>query len=280
MTIAGYIYLITNTVNGKKYVGCTSWTVQSRWKRHITAAKTGSEQLIHKAIRKYGQDSFSVECLETVPGTREDLLLAERIHVESLGCLVPLGYNLTPGGVGVDHSLPEFRERYLKAMSKVHADPIWQESVAEANRQKARDPLFQETMLKAMRKMHADPEYVRTRAESAQRMSADPEWQSAHAKRNVDRAKDPKWKAAHSEAMRSRAKDPEWRQKNLVAMQKLAKDPKWLAKVRENGKKSGATNTAKALARDAQVTHEERERRVKNRAYHAAWTARKKMKNA
>ena len=34
----GYIYCITNTVNGKQYIGQTKRTVEERWKQHICNA--------------------------------------------------------------------------------------------------------------------------------------------------------------------------------------------------------------------------------------------------
>jgi group I intron endonuclease len=280
MSFVGHVYLITNKVNLKQYVGCTLWSVQRRWKRHLTMAKTGSQQLIHKAIRKYGGDGFFVETLEYVSGTKSDLLVAEKRHVQLRNSLVPNGYNLTPGGSGVDHNTPEFRKVYLEAMAKVHSDPEWQEAVADANRKKSQDPKFQETMLAAMHKMHADPEYIQIRAEAARKMAENPEWQMAHAERNRQKSLDPEWQEAHGSAMRERAKDPEWRRKNAAAMKKLAKDPSWLAKVRVNGRKAGDKATAKALLRDQQVCPKERERRIKNRAYHAQWVTKKRIENA
>ena len=31
----GYIYKITNNINGKVYIGKTDFTVESRWKNHL-----------------------------------------------------------------------------------------------------------------------------------------------------------------------------------------------------------------------------------------------------
>jgi len=56
----GYVYLVTNTVNGKKYVGCTRVTVSRRWIQHRSAAKNGSPFALHQAIRKYGFNKFQM----------------------------------------------------------------------------------------------------------------------------------------------------------------------------------------------------------------------------
>lgn len=57
------IYLITNKVNSKKYIGFTSRKLQARWKQHISSSKNNSKFLIHKAIRKYGISNFEIEII-------------------------------------------------------------------------------------------------------------------------------------------------------------------------------------------------------------------------
>ena len=44
----GFIYLITNNVNGKQYVGQTIQTIQKRWNSHV--GKYGKRQMEDKAI--------------------------------------------------------------------------------------------------------------------------------------------------------------------------------------------------------------------------------------
>ena len=55
------IYLITNTVNGKKYVGQTARPLGQRIREH-----TISEYPIGCAMRKYGRENFTVEILAEV----------------------------------------------------------------------------------------------------------------------------------------------------------------------------------------------------------------------
>lgn len=54
----GYVYLTTNTLNGKRYIG------QHKCKKFDTRYK-GSGMIIRRAIEKYGRDAFSVIILET-----------------------------------------------------------------------------------------------------------------------------------------------------------------------------------------------------------------------
>lgn len=96
-----YIYLITNLVNGKAYVGQTRRSVDKRWKEHLKARSAGA---LSFALRKYGPDAFKIDVLEECYSKK---LLNEREvrWIEYLGTMVPNGYNLTTGGdVGWDVS--------------------------------------------------------------------------------------------------------------------------------------------------------------------------------
>lgn len=56
----GSIYLITNKINDKKYVGLTTRSIEIRWKEHCRH----SSQRIDEAIQEYGQDNFTIEKIE------------------------------------------------------------------------------------------------------------------------------------------------------------------------------------------------------------------------
>ena len=49
----GVVYLIWNTVNGKRYVGQTVQPLKTRFNQH-----SHTETVIGKAIRKYGKENF------------------------------------------------------------------------------------------------------------------------------------------------------------------------------------------------------------------------------
>lgn len=95
----GWIYLITNTVTGHRYVGQTSRTVTARWKQHVSDAlhKPNKMTLMGRAIRKYGAESFSVE---TIGQFTNCLGEAEKLFIAELNTFAPNGYNLTQGGDG------------------------------------------------------------------------------------------------------------------------------------------------------------------------------------
>jgi group I intron endonuclease len=95
------VYLATNTINGKQYVGQTSHTLEQRWKEHIKWSRYCSDRLgvVHKAIIKYGAQSFSLEVLHTCE-TKEEMDFVEMFYISLLNAKVPNGYNLTEGGEG------------------------------------------------------------------------------------------------------------------------------------------------------------------------------------
>ncbi len=62
----GFIYKITNKINGDLYIGQTKSTIEKRFKQHIKASKKNSNNHFHNAINKYGADNFIVEEIESV----------------------------------------------------------------------------------------------------------------------------------------------------------------------------------------------------------------------
>ena len=99
----GEIYLITNKLNNKKYVGQTIFTTEQRWEGHLKDLyRNRSNSILHKAIKKYGRDSFDVRpIIVNVP--EADLDRLETIWIKRLNTLIPNGYNMTAGGGGIRH---------------------------------------------------------------------------------------------------------------------------------------------------------------------------------
>jgi len=93
------VYIISNLINDKVYIGQHQGTeLVRRWKQHIKAAQAGSGLVFHRAIRKYGIDSFSVAQLSTV-SSKIDLDEQEIFFIQKYQSANPLyGYNMTHGG--------------------------------------------------------------------------------------------------------------------------------------------------------------------------------------
>lgn len=89
------VYLITNNINGKQYVGQTSRELSVRIDEHFR--DKDSKLPLHKAIRKYGQSNFTVTVLKRCKSEQE-LDKTEGMFIKKLNTTTPNGYNLTPGG--------------------------------------------------------------------------------------------------------------------------------------------------------------------------------------
>ncbi|MGA7647890.1 MAG: GIY-YIG nuclease family protein, partial [Terriglobales bacterium] len=93
-----FIYLITNLVNGKYYVGQTARSVQERFGGHCLHSRQGSVMRIHAAMRKYGTSNFIVEQLACAEEQKQTDLL-ERLWIAALDSRnFSVGYNASPGG--------------------------------------------------------------------------------------------------------------------------------------------------------------------------------------
>ena len=101
------IYLLTNTINQKQYVGFTSKTLSERCDKHINSARNGSKYYIHNSIRKYGWAVFTSKILYMSKDARHCKNEAEVALIASYNTFIGRGYNLTAGGdgcVGYKHS--------------------------------------------------------------------------------------------------------------------------------------------------------------------------------
>lgn len=110
------IYLITNIVNGKRYVG-KSLHLRDRLYRHIL--KGESDKVLYKAFNKYGIDNFRISILYQDENASEKYLFQlETKYIEELGTYAK-EYNMTKGGEGIsgykysDEEKEKMRERYL-----------------------------------------------------------------------------------------------------------------------------------------------------------------------
>ena len=100
-----YIYVITNDINNKKYVGKTSLTIKERFAEHLRDCRKTTEEKrpLYDAINKYGAEHFHIEEIEK---TIDDITASERenYYINKLRTYVGFddcqGYNATYGGDG------------------------------------------------------------------------------------------------------------------------------------------------------------------------------------
>ena len=122
----GELYLITNLINDKQYIGQAqkyigknnqTWGTEGRWKSHIREAKNLYDKnnciLLNNSINKYGIDKFKVEkicdCLLT------DIDELEQLFIVKYNTLHPNGFNLKTGGAkGKDSDITREKKSLAK----------------------------------------------------------------------------------------------------------------------------------------------------------------------
>lgn len=102
----GFIYIIRNTVNSKVYIGQTRNSIDQRWKEHLRHAQYG-DQIINRAMKKYGIDKFYIETLKIC--SIEDLDEREMYYIDLYDSTdKSIGYNVSIGG-----NTPRFKRKPL-----------------------------------------------------------------------------------------------------------------------------------------------------------------------
>ncbi len=110
------IYLITNLLNYKKYVGITKFSLEERFSQH-----TKKGFLLTESIQKYGEQKFSIELIEEVESSERAYEL-EIFYIKEYNTKAPNGYNLTDGGDGVFGWQPtnEYRQECSERVKQLH----------------------------------------------------------------------------------------------------------------------------------------------------------------
>lgn len=93
------IYVATNKVNGKQYVGFDSkWPRRQRY--HLLNAKNNPKQAFGRALAKHGSDNFVWEILYQSRDSQYTLSVMESHFIAENQSFLPRGYNMTVGGEG------------------------------------------------------------------------------------------------------------------------------------------------------------------------------------
>lgn len=137
----GIIYLVTNKVNGKIYIGQTIMGIYVRWRHHITRAMRHpivSNTPLHCAIRKYGADSFDIE----IVGYADDMHALDNLERMMISILKSnrsgIGYNCNGGGAAGKRPTAEHIEKVANALRGKPRDRAVMERLWACNRGKKR----------------------------------------------------------------------------------------------------------------------------------------------
>lgn len=120
---SGSIYLISNDINDKKYVGQTTRSIERRFNEHCWCS--GCRKL-HNAILKYGKEHFTIKPLK-VFSCSSQLILEEQLNKWETFYIkyydtVNTGYNLSNGG---DHyKMSEETKHRLSKSKQASKKPV------------------------------------------------------------------------------------------------------------------------------------------------------------
>lgn len=212
------IYKITNTINGKHYIG-----------KHITTdlndGYMGSGTLITKAIKKYGKENFVKEVL-SFHENDHDLNLAEERAVDIYN---KNSYNLQPGGKGgwqYVNSNNLGNTDHLKIVKSDTMKQYWTEERRQVKAESMREYNKihgTERYTQAMKKRHSDPKLKELFASKMLEVNAREDKRKAASDKIKEKWKDPSFidkmsKRTHgsnSDSMKEKWKDPIFRQMML-----------------------------------------------------------------
>jgi group I intron endonuclease len=126
------LYQITNTINGKSYIGITKLSIHERWNVHVSNSRK-PKYPIHHAIAKYGHEVFIIKLLEESEDRNLISSLEESTIRQLKTHITQQGYNIAKGGFGGDLGLvvnhkrketiknlsPEKKQEWTKNLSMV-----------------------------------------------------------------------------------------------------------------------------------------------------------------
>jgi group I intron endonuclease len=183
-----FIYIITNNINKKVYIGQAK-NVKRRWTTHLYYAKTNrGNSIIHKAIRSYGAENFKYIVLEIVSDKKE-ANEKEIYYIEKYKSTCPEnGYNITKGGLG---HVGVFGERH-PMFGKKRPDLV------ELNKKRTGIPLSENHIKKITKKGQKHSEQAKIKMSEGKKKS----WAS-------DTYKDVDWVAAKKKQFETNPKNGE-----------------------------------------------------------------------
>ena len=257
--MASGVYKITNTTNGKVYVG-SAVNFDTRWKEHIRELRKGTHHssALQNAWNKYGEDNFQFSIIEECERTRKVLLGREQYWMDTLDS-VANGYNIakTAGSqLGMKQSPEAIAARVEKntgkkrtaetraLMSEVQSNrsPEWCANIAKAHIGKKHSEATRKKISEAttgrklsedhIEKLRGRKHTQETKAHLSEIMKArSPEFIEEIAQKNRGKKRTPEQIAAMSKVQSNRS--PEWIEKNAAANRGKKRTPEQRERIRQ-----------------------------------------------
>ena len=179
-----YIYLITNKINSKNYVGQRLCPLDKIPK---TDNYMGSGVRLHWAYDKYGIENFTKEII-AICHSKTIVDILEKEYIRQYREIGKAEYNVADGGLNLDSTSEIWKENQRRVVNS--------EKWRAAHRKAIESEEYHEKLRIAQRKRWSDPE---TRAECS--------------RKSKERWSDPEVKRKHSERAKGRVFTPETRKK-------------------------------------------------------------------
>ena len=237
-----FVYLITNMINGKQYVGQTRTSVEYRIKEHIW-----KKSPIGRDIKELGRENFSVETIE-VCFSHEEVDYRERFWIKELDCKVPKGYNRTDGGNG---------------SSGVVCSAETREKIAAAKRGRPLSPEHRAAIAATNRGRKPSPEEIAKAAAARRGKPLSPEHRAAIGAGHRGKKHSPEWVKKQADAQRGRKISPEAIAKMLATKEDRGTTGRGVPKTPEHCealRRANADPEVKKRRSEAQKRRQARER--------------------
>lgn len=137
------IYIITNKVNGKTYIGQHKYSDES----NPMGRYKGSGVLLHKAYKKYGIKNFEIEILYKRIRDKETV---DAMEIWAIKKYKP-EYNISVGGKGGSYKRSLETRQKISLAHKGTKNPHtteWNKKISEANKGRKQKPTSEETRKK------------------------------------------------------------------------------------------------------------------------------------
>jgi group I intron endonuclease len=234
----GIVYLVTNLVTNKRYVGqTTAANPAHRWRDHVKVAlncKTKkANHPLYRAIRKYGKEAFVFEILCSCRD-RTSLDKAETEAIARLGTQRPRGYNLMSGGqssgkhssetrskMRLAWSAPGARERRGAAVSAALRRPKSNKRLVLAITEAHAIPAVKERHVLGAARSGARPEVKRKKSVAMTLAHQNPETKIRHLTGILEALKRPEVKANRERSLN----DPEIKARRVATLKKTLSTP-------------------------------------------------------
>lgn len=225
------LYMITSP-SGKSYIGYSARSADERFKEHVsnaTAKRTTS--VVHGAIRKYGAENMRVSTI--VIGWPDYCFELEDAAIKAYGTMLPNGYNMVGGGIGLRGMHESVIARRAATLKKTMATPEQKEMRSKLMVDRWAIPENKERHSQIMRKANEDPKVKAASIAHLARLRADKDVESRRRANMAINCHTPEAQAKRSASTAASKGTPEARMAAREASKAMWSDDDHIKKVRD-----------------------------------------------